>query len=31
VMFERFEHKDLKINVGLGPMDFSPQNPEYKF
>jgi uncharacterized protein DUF1571/LysM domain-containing protein len=31
VMFERFEHRDLRVNVGLGPMDFSPQNPAYKF
>jgi hypothetical protein len=31
VMFERFEHRDLHINVGLGPMDFSPENPDYKF
>lgn len=31
VMFERFEHRDLRVNVGLGPEDFSPRNPEYKF
>ncbi len=30
-MFERFEHRDLRVNVGLGPKDFSPTNPEYKF
>jgi len=30
-MFERFEHHDLRVNVGLGPMDFSPANPAYKF
>jgi len=30
-MFERFEHHDLRINVGLGPLDFSPANPAYKF
>ena len=30
-MFERFEHRDLRVNVGLGPMDFSPANPQYKF
>lgn len=30
-MFERFEHRDLKVNVGLGPKDFSPSNPAYKF
>lgn len=31
VIFERFEHRDLRVNVGLGPKDFSPQNPEYRF
>ena len=30
-MFERFEHRDLKVNVGLRPIDFSPTNPQYKF
>lgn len=30
-MFERFEHRDLRVNVGLGPKDFSPANPAYKF
>ena len=30
-LFERFEHRDLRVNVGLGPADFSPSNPEYKF
>jgi LysM repeat protein len=30
-MFERFEHRDLRVNVGLGPQDFSPGNPDYKF
>ena len=30
-MFERFEHRDLRVNVGLGPQDFSPENPEYRF
>ena len=30
-MFERFEHRDLRVNVGLGDEDFSPTNPEYKF
>ncbi len=30
-IFERFEHRDLRVNVGLGPQDFSPRNPEYKF
>ena len=30
-MFERFEHRDLKVNVGLDAKDFSPSNPDYKF
>jgi hypothetical protein len=30
-MFERFEHRDLRVNVGLGPRDFSPSNPAYRF
>jgi outer membrane lipoprotein-sorting protein len=30
-MFERFEHRDLRVNVGLGSEDFSPANPSYKF
>jgi len=30
-MFERFEHRDLRVNVGLGPKDFSPSNPDYRF
>ena len=30
-MFERFEHHDLRVNVGLGPLDFSPENPAYRF
>jgi len=30
-MFERFEHRDLRVNVGLGPLDFSPENPAYRF
>jgi hypothetical protein len=31
VLFERFEHRDLRVNVGLSDVDFSPKNPEYKF
>ena len=31
ILFERFEHRDLRVNVGLGEEDFSPANPEYKF
>jgi outer membrane lipoprotein-sorting protein len=30
-IFERFEHRDLRVNVGLTANDFSPHNPEYKF
>ena len=30
-IFERFEHRDLRVNVGLGPQDFSPSNPAYSF
>jgi hypothetical protein len=30
-MFERFEHRDLRVNVGLGPKAFSPANPAYRF
>jgi hypothetical protein len=30
-MFERFEHRDLRVNVGLGPEVFSPKNPDYRF
>jgi hypothetical protein len=30
-MFERFEHRDLRVNVGLGPQDFLPANPDYRF
>lgn len=31
VLFESFEHRDLKINVGLSAWDFSTSNPEYRF
>jgi hypothetical protein len=31
VLFERYEHRDLKINVGLREADFSPENPSYNF
>jgi uncharacterized protein DUF1571/LysM domain-containing protein len=30
-IFERFEHRDLRVNVGLGEQDFSPANPAYSF
>lgn len=31
VLFENYEHWDLKANVGLTDVDFSPDNPDYKF
>jgi hypothetical protein len=31
VLYERYEHRDLAVNVGLGPLDFDPQNPAYDF
>lgn len=30
-LYEHYEHHDLKVNVGLKPIDFDPSNPEYKF
>lgn len=30
-LFERFEHQDLRPNVGLSDQDFSPDNPAYNF
>ena len=30
-LYEHYEHRDLKINVGLGPADFDPKNPAYHF
>ena len=30
-LYEHYEHHDLKINVGLKPIDFDPKNPAYKF
>lgn len=31
VLFEHYEHWDLKANVGLTDTDFSPDNPVYRF
>jgi hypothetical protein len=30
-LYERYEHRDLKINVGLTDADFDPKNPAYDF
>lgn len=30
-LYERYEHRDLRINVGLTDADFDPANPEYDF
>jgi hypothetical protein len=30
-LYERYEHRDLRVNVGLGPADFDPDNPAYRF
>jgi outer membrane lipoprotein-sorting protein len=30
-LYERYEHRDLRINVGLTDRDFDPKNPEYDF
>ena len=31
LLVDRFEHRDLRVNVGLSSMDFSPENPDYRF
>jgi outer membrane lipoprotein-sorting protein len=31
LLFERYAYTDVKINVGLTPMDFSRRNPAYHF
>jgi len=31
MLFERFEHRDLRVNVGLTARDFDPKNPAYRF
>lgn len=28
---QRYEHRDLRVNVGLRPADFDPGNPDYDF
>ena len=30
-LYERYEHHDLKVNVGLTAADFDPKNPAYGF
>ncbi|HZN54854.1 MAG TPA: DUF1571 domain-containing protein [Candidatus Polarisedimenticolaceae bacterium] len=30
-LYEHYEHRDLKINVGLTDADFDPKNPAYDF
>jgi outer membrane lipoprotein-sorting protein len=30
-LYERYEHRDLKVDVGLGDADFDPKNPAYRF
>jgi outer membrane lipoprotein-sorting protein len=31
VLYEYYEHRDLKVNVGLTERDFDPRNPDYGF
>jgi hypothetical protein len=30
-LYEHYEHRDVKLNVGLGDADFDPKNKAYKF
>jgi outer membrane lipoprotein-sorting protein len=30
-LYEHYEHRDLKLNVGLGDADFDPKHPGYHF
>ena len=30
-LFERYEHRDLRVDVGLTDADFDPRNPGYRF
>jgi hypothetical protein len=30
-LYERYEHRDLRVNVGLTDLDFDPANPVYRF
>ena len=30
-LYEHYEHRDLKVNVGLTDSDFDPKNPAYRF
>ncbi len=31
VLFERYSYSDVKLNVGLTPLDFSRENTAYRF
>ncbi len=31
LLYECYEHRDLRVNVGLSDRDFDPANPEYDF
>ena len=30
-LYERYVYSDVQVNVGLGDLDFDPQNPDYRF
>ena len=30
-LYEHYEHRNLKVNVGLTPADFDAKNPAYRF
>ena len=30
-LYEQYQHKQLKLNVGLTDRDFDPENPDYDF
>ena len=30
-LYERYEHRELRVNVGLDDADFDPNNPAYDF
>ena len=31
VLIEEYKYSDVEINVGLGDLDFDPDNPAYQF
>jgi len=31
VLFERYSYSDVRLNVGLTPLDFSRENKTYRF